>query len=159
MSNQKGEPWTGVRGCEYRCRTAHRTAKRQQLSAMLGERGCFAGYRQACSSTSISVAWLAPGWCPDDGLLKTAHSLLPVSAARRPPAAEACFRPWRGYVHSGQPFPYEGRAPPTSSRFHVITLLRQSWQRASVRSGIRRRPCLPFAAASSCLMRLLKLPA
>jgi len=108
MSDQKGEPWPGVRGCEYRCRTAHRTAKRQPLSAMLGERGCFAGYREACSSTSISVAWLAPGWCPDDGLLKTAHSLLPVSAARRPPAADACFLPSRGYGHSGQQLSKKG---------------------------------------------------
>jgi hypothetical protein len=47
--------------------------------------------------------------------------------------------------------------PPTSSRIRVITLLRQPWQRPCVPSGICRRPCSPFAAASACLMRLLKL--
>ena len=31
--------------------------------------------------------------------------------------------------------------PPTSSRFHVIAVLRQPWQRARVPSGICRRPC------------------
>jgi hypothetical protein len=31
--------------------------------------------------------------------------------------------------------------PPKSSRFHVITLLRQPWQRPCVPSGIRWRPC------------------
>ena len=31
--------------------------------------------------------------------------------------------------------------PPTSSRFHVITLLRQPWQRPCVPSGICWRPC------------------
>ena len=85
--------------------------------------------------------------------MEPAHSLLPVSAAPRFPAAEACFRPWRGYVHTGQQFPYEGRDPPTSSRFRVSTLLRQPWQRPCMPSGICRRPCL-LAAASACLMRL-----
>jgi len=32
-------------------------------------------------------------------------------------------------------------SPPTSRRFHVITLLRQPWQRPCVPSGICRRPC------------------
>ena len=32
-------------------------------------------------------------------------------------------------------------SPPTSRRFHVITLLRQPWQRPCVPSSICRRPC------------------
>jgi hypothetical protein len=59
-------------------------------------------------------------------------------------------------VIQGSSFRTKGETP-TSSRFHVITLLRQPWQRPRVPSGICRRPCSPFAAASACLMRLLKL--